>query len=158
MLRKEMLNQVRTYGVFMGVVLGMAAVLAVTSLAARGSLQRGLATELQETLDGLYPGGYVVGAEVEPRAAWGTSCAVFRLARQSEEAPPAENGILLRIPTLVGAMPAVFLHDGERVSFAGYALDCGRARGLLFGRASTQSLRYWERELAARFSGDGEEL
>ena len=142
-----MLQQLRTYGIFFGIVLGMAAVLVVASLAVRGSWERGLAETLQDALDRLQPESYVVAEPIDLRSAYETDCAAFRLSRK-DAAAQADVGILLRVPTLAGAMPAVFLRGSDgSVAFAGYAIPCGRAEPLLDARIHTKSLRYWERQL-----------
>ena len=103
----------KKYGIFFGIMAGMTAVVLCVSLLAHGSWRHGLAQTAQATLDAYFPDAYTVGDFVEIRLTMATSAAMFAVSSQDAAADRPVCCVLVRIPTVAGAEPALFLY-GQR--------------------------------------------
>lgn len=139
----------KKYGIFFGIMVGMTAVVLSVSLLAHGAWRHGLAQSAQETLDAYAPGSYAVGDFLDIRSPMATSAAVFALSSLSADA--AERPvccILVRIPTVAGAEPALFLYGPQSgVQFVGYALDMGKAGHVLNRTVQGSTIAYWQKRI-----------
>ena len=75
-----------------------------------------------------------------------TSAAVYSVIKKGQSKNEIYYGVIVRIPTITGPSPAVFLYN-ERYGtvFAGYALDAAKAANIVNERNATAIIRYWEK-------------
>ena len=146
MLKREMLLQLRTYGIFFGLLFGFATILIVLTLLVQPSWKRGLASELQTALDAYYPDTYTVGSPIDLHSLYTTGCGAYSV--HSTESAQALTAVVLRIQTLAGATPAVFLYETQQgVRFIGYVVPAGTSAAIFEKNTSIKGLQYWERQV-----------
>lgn len=159
MLDRETKNNLRIFGTFLGTLTLMTGILVAATALAKGPKDALLALDVQRVLDRYEPGGYAVGSAVELRSAFSTSAAAYSLSRAGAEGGEPCFGVIVRIPTIFGPMPAVFVCSGaEPAAFAGYAVDAAKAMDLDSTRLSRGVLGYWQRtipKILARRQSDG---
>ncbi|MBQ7159303.1 MAG: hypothetical protein IJS09_07785 [Treponema sp.] len=135
----------KRYGIFFGIAFGISAVLFCFIILAHNSWKQGLSQTVQSTLSYYYPDSYTVGEFLEVQSALSTSSAVFTL--KTKKANVKELSIfcvLVRIPTQIGAQPALFLYSPVHgVQFVGYALDSGKAERILNADVNKSIIAYW---------------
>ncbi|MDE7227267.1 MAG: hypothetical protein K2N31_02990 [Treponemataceae bacterium] len=137
----------KKYGIFFGIMAGMTAVVLCVSLLAHGSWRHGLAQTAQATLDTYFPGAYVVGDFLEIKSTMATSAAVFAV-RRADAAERPVCCVIVRIPTVAGALPALFLYEPRSgVQFVGYALDLGTAAHVLNRTVQGSTIAYWQKRI-----------
>ncbi|MDE6774351.1 MAG: hypothetical protein K2J14_06970 [Treponemataceae bacterium] len=137
----------KKYGIFFGIMAGMTAVVLCVSLLAHGSWRHGLAQTAQTTLDTYFPGAYVVGDFLEIKSTMTTSAAVFAV-RRADVAERPVCCVIVRIPTVAGALPALFLYEPrDGVQFVGYALDLGKAAHVLNRTVQGSTIAYWQKRI-----------
>lgn len=135
----------KNFLIFFGLIFGMAAILVIFSLAAGNSWKIGLAVEVQSVLYSYPDGQYTVGKNLELKSALSTSSAVYSLIKKDERKNEKYYGIIVRIPSVLGPLPAVFIYnDSKGVSFAGYAVDNGKAEETVDIRIANSIMSYWE--------------
>lgn len=139
----------KKYGIFFGIMAGMMAVVLCVSLLAHGSWRHGLAQTVQETLDAYVSDSYAVGEFLEIRSTMATSAAAFAVRpRRADAVEQPAYCVLVRIPTMTGAAPALFLYDSRSgVQFVGYALDVGKAEHVLNSTVQGSAIAYWQRQI-----------
>lgn len=148
MLDKETKNNLRIYGTFLGILVFMTFILITATLLAKNSKKTFLAADMQRVLDQYEPDGYKVGSPLALKSAFSTSAAAFTLDRQNQRQNEFYAGIIIRIPTIFGPMPAVFIcKDEEDAVFAGYAVDLAKAGGLDSQRLSRGIMNYWQKTI-----------
>ena len=139
----------KMYGIFFGILFGFSAILISLILLSRGSWRYGLSQVVQESLNVYYPDSYVVGDYHELESIVSTSTAVFSV--KSKKANTAELSaycVLIRLPTLIGAQPALFLYSQRYgVRFVGYVIDSGKAEHILNKDVSKSVITYWESQI-----------
>ena len=147
MLNKELLRPLRNFGIFLGIVCTMAAVLITLIVLARGSWNRGLALTLQELLDREQPATYTVGEALPLQSMYATSAAAYVITSADT---PRQYGVIVRIPTIAGAVPAVFICSATgNVSFVGYAVSYGHAATIFEKDSGIKNLQYWQQQVTA---------
>ena len=139
----------KKYGIFFGVIFGMTAVALCFILIARSSWRHGLAETAQETLDAYYPDSYMVGEFKEIASSLATSAALFSVKpKKANSTELSAYCVLVRMPTIVGAEPAVFLyHSHYGARFVGYALDAGKAADVLNNDVQKSVIAYWQKQI-----------
>lgn len=136
---------IKNFLVFFGMVFGMIVVLIIFSLSARNSWRAGLAVEVQNVLDSYPYGQYTVGTNLPVNSTLSTSSAVYKLIKKDDRKNEKYYGVIVRIPSMLGPLPAVFIYsENNGVFFAGYAVDNGKASATVGKRISSGILKYWE--------------
>lgn len=131
------------YAILVALASVMAALLVVSSIFSRGSWRRGLSAEVQSVLDrsGL---DYSVGEFLEQKSLMSTSSAVYRISGGAGEEGLA---VIVRVPSLIGPVPAVFVSVSGDFEFVGAAGEYGGASPLLDYRLSSGIIDYWRKVL-----------
>ena len=148
MLDNEAKKNLRIYGIFLGIFVLMTAILIVATLLSKNSKMTFLALDMQNVLDNYEPDAYSVGSPIKLESAFTTSAAAFSLECRGKNANDSYAGIIIRIPTIFGPMPAVFIcKNDEDAVFAGYAVDIAKASNLDSIRLSQGILNYWQKNI-----------
>lgn len=139
----------KKYGIFFGVMFGMTALVLCFILLARSSWRHGLAQTVQEALNISYPDSYVVGDFKEISSSLATSSAVFAVKpKKANTTELSAYAILVRMPTIAGAEPALFLYSSRYgAQFVGYALDTGKAADVLNTDVQKSAIAYWQKQI-----------
>lgn len=138
----------KKFGIFFGMIFGMCLILVVFSLLARNSWKNGLALEVQKVLDSYPDAHYTVANFMELDSGLSTSCAVYSLLKKDDNKKRAYYGVIVRIPSILGPLPAVFIYSKEEgVVFAGYAVDNGKASDTVSKDISNNIMKYWEKTI-----------
>ncbi|WP_294429962.1 hypothetical protein [uncultured Treponema sp.] len=133
------------FSVIFGMVFGMTVILAVFTLVSRNSWKASLAFEVQNVLDSYSDSQFTVSNALQLNSSFSTSAAVYSLLKKDERVAGKYYGVIVRVPSIVGPLPAVFIYrEGGGVTFAGYAIDNGKASDTVKLQLSTNVLRYWE--------------
>lgn len=136
----------RTFAVFFGIIFGMTAILVVFTLVSRTSWETGLAYDVQSVLNEYSDGEYTVGKYLHLQSAFSTSSAVYSLLKKDGNGQGRYYGVMVRIPSIVGPVPAVFVYsEKDGVQFAGYAVDMGKVGAASAISVSSGIMAYWER-------------
>lgn len=145
MLKSEIKKHSAFFGIFLGIIVVVFAVLVTVTLLARNSWKKGLSTEVQAVLNSYEKDSYTVNKFIDLNSPLATSSAVFSLIKKGAPSNSECYGIIIRIPTAAGPAPAVFVYNGGvEVLFAGFCGDFGKARGLFDIELSSENIRYWE--------------
>ena len=140
-------KNLRSYGMFLGIIVFMTAVLIFSILETRGAWQKGLAAEMQSVLDTSGDGKYIVDKFVPVDSVMSTSSAVYSLLKVGTASKDEYYGIIVRVPSIVGPVPAVFVcseHDLDNPVFIGYAGDFGKVSDMIEFKYSSGIMNYWQ--------------
>lgn len=133
------------FSIFFGIIIGMTALLIIMTLLSRNSWKNGLAQEVQNVLDSYQPSTYTVAKSLQLDSTFATSSAVFSLMKKGGQKKQGHYGIIVRMPSILGPLPGVFVYDeGGSVFFAGYAVDNGKASSTVDRHVSSTIIKYWE--------------
>ena len=133
------------FAVIFGMIFGMTVLLVVFTLISRNSWKASLALEVQNVLDTYSDSQFTVSNSLQLNSSFSTSAAVYSLLKKDERVAGKYYGVIVRVPSIVGPLPAVFIYrEGGSVSFVGYAIDNGKASETVKLQLSTNVLRYWE--------------
>lgn len=153
MLKSEIKSEIKKhsalYGIFLGIVVVAFALLTALTFASRSSWKNGLASQIQKSLNRYESETYTVNKFIEIKSPLSTSAAVYSLIKKGASQNESCYGVIIRIPSLTGPAPAVFVCDlkssGEKyVHFAGFAEDFGKAAALADARLLSSGIGYWE--------------
>lgn len=139
----------KKYGIFFGLVFGMAVILFCFVLLSRSPWKHGLAQTVQDTLNYYYPDSYMVGEYHDIESSLSTSAAVFTVKpKKANTTELSAYCVLLRIPTIAGAAPGVFLYSVRYgAHFVGYAIDIGKADDVLSFDMQKSTIHYWQKQI-----------
>jgi hypothetical protein len=145
-------NGTKTYGLFVGILAACVLLLFGLVLLTRTSWQNGLRSQAQVVLDRVYPGEYRMSAFIPLNSSFAASAAVFELLTPERivssllgtdaNVVQKQYGIILKVPTLFGPLPGVFVSDSMGiVHFAGFAFRFARfestfSKSLFYPRVS----------------------
>ena len=132
----------RIFGCFIGIIVFFLAVLVGMIKLSEKKWDSGLRESVQNVLDEKNPGIWTVGNSVPLNSPFSTSAALFEL--RSSESAEKYYALIIRITTLYGHMPAVFVYSGSKgAEFAGYSAVQGRVKKLLEENYADSSISYW---------------
>lgn len=135
----------KIFSIFFGMIFGMCMLLVIFTVLARNSWKSGLALEVQHVLDSYPEAQYTVGKYLELDSTLSTSTAVYSLLKKDDRKNQKYYGIIVRIPSILGPVPAVFVYnENTGVRFAGYAIDNGKASDTVGKQISNSVMNYWE--------------
>ncbi|MBR1535981.1 MAG: hypothetical protein IJ630_03480 [Treponema sp.] len=141
-------RSLKIFSIFFGMIFGMTAILVTLTLASRSSWKLGLAFEMQQVLERYDEGTYTVGKNIPLSSNISTSAAVYSLLKKDMKANERHFGVIVRIPSILGPVPAVFIYSEKNkksdIKFAGYALDNGKATSMIKIQSSSNVMKYWE--------------
>ena len=131
----------RIFGCFIGIIVFFIAVLTGMIKLSEKKWTSGLKNAVQNVLDENEPGVWKVGNSIPLDSAFSTSAGLFEL--RSTESAEKNCVLIIRIATLYGHMPAVFIYSNRGVRFEGYAAVHGRVKKLLEEKYADSSISYW---------------
>lgn len=133
------------FSIFFGIVFGMTVLLVTFTLVSRNSWKNTLALEVQHVLDSYPDGTYTVSRNLTLNSSLSTSAVIYSLLKKDGRSNQKYYAILVRIPSILGPLPAVFIYnEKDGVSFAGYAIDNGKASACVERQLSSMVMKYWE--------------
>ncbi|MCR5725487.1 MAG: hypothetical protein K6G80_10420 [Treponema sp.] len=159
--KQEMMRMFRKYAIFAGLVVGMVSILLTVTILSRSSWQQGIALSLQDTLNARYSDVYAVEDGLVIPSPFSTSAAVYNLTakKAGSSALLHQYGIIVRIPTIAGPAPAVFLYsDDAGVVFVGYALHYGKAKSVFENAVGLKIIQYWQKQVYTILKSAGVEV
>ena len=143
-LDSETKKILKNFSVFFGMIFGMTVILVTFTLLSRASWRNGLALELQHVLDSYPDAQYTVSKNLRVDSTFSTSAVVYSLLKK-DEGKNAHYGVIVRIPSMLGPLPAVFVYEEKSgVVFAGYAIDNGKAGETVSVEIASNVMKYWE--------------
>lgn len=111
--------KLRNYGILVGVLIVMILIMVLMSLLSRNSWNLGLEDALDEKLEQVSPGTYQIQQNYPLRTGFGTSAIAFELSQTNKK--NASYAVVIRIATLYGPYPAVFICEADStVDFIGF--------------------------------------
>ena len=136
---KKLLKQ---YGIFAGVLLGMFALLILVIVFSENKWRTGLKSRIEQVLEKEEPAKWSVGDYVEIKAPVALSAACFQARRK--DTGTKGYVLMLRIETLYGPFPAVFVYDEKKSAhFVGiYGLN-GRVRDIIGTGKNDARINFW---------------
>lgn len=145
----------KIYGIASGILLVMAAILAVMIFASARSWQNGLRQKTAEVLEREEPGIWSVGDFVKINSPFSLSCACYKLRKKS--GGEKTYAVILRISTIYGPFPAVFTctKDGD-AHFVGFSGLNGRIADLSKQDKADMHIQYWTNRIAKIIDLDSE--
>lgn len=136
----------RGYGIFFGIILSFMLILALFGKLAAGRWERGLRQSVATVLDEKQAGAWRLGAAVRIKTPLAMGAAAYRATRVEDGADAF--AVILRVQTLFGPLPAVFVQTGEEpAAFIGFASVHGRVAVLLDSFAASPRISYWRRKI-----------
>ena len=130
------------YGILSGIVTVMFAVLFASVLLTRGRWYSGLADAVQYVLSKDPRSQYKVAEPLVLDSVLSVSSAVFSLDDSADVA------VIVRVPTMYGPYPGVFVYDGARAEFKGFACLSGVVQEQFTGAMPDVRIEYWSRQAA----------
>lgn len=114
---------------------------------AKGFGKTGLKAKIEQTLEIYEPDSYTVGDFVKLKSHLSAETAVFkcRKARGGQTL----YAVILRMSTLAGPCPAVFVCSQNSADFAGFAIDNGKAEAILNPSFNELHIQYWKDSLSS---------
>lgn len=144
-LDSETKKILKNFSIFFGMIFGMTAILVTFTLLSRSSWRNGLALEMQHVLDSYPETHYTVSKNLRIDSTFSTSAAVYSLLKRDERRNEKHYGVIVRIPSVLGPLPAVFVYEEKSgVFFAGYAIDNGKAGETVSVEIASNVMKYWE--------------
>ncbi|MBO4533262.1 MAG: hypothetical protein J5726_06140 [Treponema sp.] len=147
------------YAFFLLILVFVFGILIYPVLASKKSWSVNLGNSVQKVLDEYENGRYKVTGAVEINKPITTSCAAYTV--NDTTANKTVNAIIIRITTLYGPLPAVFIYDpsaySDKVVFAGYSSLHGRVRTQLTYDSPDKRREYWQKKVPDIFEGGGED-
>ena len=146
-------RQLRDYGIFLGLLIFMFAVLFALTIFSRRNWEDGLKAQVSAVLEREMPSEYDVGRFEMIDSPLATSAACYHVLAKSDG--KAKFAAIIRIATIYGPEPGVFLIDENGASFVGFALLDSEASERIEQAAEKSQLLYWKTELSRIFASDG---
>lgn len=144
-IASETKKNLKTFSIFFGIIIGMTIILITATLLSRNSWRSGLGLEMQKVLDSYSHGKYTVGKYVPIESNLSASTAVYTLVKKDGNKSLKHYGVIARIPSMLGPLPAVFIYnERDNVIFVGYAVDNGKAQPTVEMAVSNNIIKYWE--------------
>ena len=101
------------YGIFCGILVAMLGILILFTLLSRNSWKKTLAFEVQQVLQENSANNYQVGEKLQLASLFETVCAVFHLSSDNARDTKQFYGVIIRITTIYGPLPAVYVYDSK---------------------------------------------
>ena len=136
----------RGYGIFFGMLLLFMLILMLLGKVSAGRWESGLRRSVAAVLDEKQAGVWTLEDAVEITTPLSMGAAAYRATRAEDGAEAV--AVILRVQTLFGPLPAVFMQTGEEpAAFIGFASVHGRIAELLDAFAVSPRISYWRRKI-----------
>lgn len=134
------------YAYFLGVLVVVFGILIYSVVLSRRSWVNNLRTSVEKVLNENEPDMWAVGKVRNIENPFSLNCVCY----ESRYKKTGENFtvVLIRVSTLYGPLPAVFLYDdNENVSFVGYSSLHGRISNQIKNHPSDKRINYWKKKI-----------
>lgn len=136
---------------FLAIALVLFSLLILMIFVARDTWDMRLQKRVTQTIERLYPGEYVAGNKLVLEGPYATSAAAYELVPVSSQKTGPLYGVIIRIATLYGPLPAVYRYSpnsgAEFIGFAVFDPHIGKEAAITESlRNSVQVLR-WEKRI-----------
>lgn len=132
----------RIYGCFLGILVVLFMSLWGINLITKQKWESGLKKNIQTVITANLPDNWILGNPVPLNSPYATSACLFEL--RNKDNAEKYYAIIIRITTLYGHMPAVFIYNkSSGPVFVGYSAVQGRIKRLLEENNSDSSISYW---------------
>lgn len=140
-------------GFFLAVSLVLLGILVLMTLASRGSWDRLLQRRVSQTIERLYPGEYVAGNRLPLQGPYATSAAAYELVPVSSQRTGPVYGVIVRIATLYGPLPAVYRYSAatgaEFIGFAVFDPHIGKEAAITESLRNSVQVSRWRGRIPA---------
>lgn len=138
------------FAFFISVVIILFGLLVLMIFATRNTWDKRLQKRVVQTIDRLYPGEYVAGDKVSLQGPYSTSIAAYELIPVSNQSQDSVYGVIIRIASLYGPLPAVYKYStatgSEFIGFSVFDSHVGKEAAITESlRNSVQVLRWKKR-------------
>ncbi len=150
-------KQLIQYGIFVGMLFLVFFILMLATLAGRESWAYGLRGQVAEVLGRSdVEINFSLGQLEAVNSPFAVSLAAFPLIEDDGQQPAGRHAVIIRIPTLFGPVPAVYLYEeGQKTAtFIGFATLNGRVAGIVEANARYTQIAYWGKRIPAIFEKD----
>lgn len=141
------------YAFFLLILVIVFGILIYPVLASKKSWATNLGNSVQKVLDEYQEGNYKVTAPVEITKPVATSCAGYNVNDAKNNR--TVYAIIIRVTTLYGPLPGVFIYDpaavSDKVIFAGYSNLHGRVNTQLSTNFPDKRREYWQKKIPEIF-------
>lgn len=140
-------ENLRVYGIFFGFIVVMTVILILLVSFSRDSWKKGLAVDIQNVLNENNENSYIVDKYVTVDSLISTSSAVYTLLKVGANPSEKYYGIIMRVPSIIGPVPAVFVCSASNVNdlqFIGYSGDYGKTNDMIDFKISSGIMNYWK--------------
>ena len=132
----------RVFGIFIAVITFFFLVIVSLVMISRNPYEKKLANEIQVVLDEYNPNKWTVGEKIDLKSSFSYSGAMYHLV--SKNGSDKNYAVLIRINTLYGPLPAVFVYNKNKgTEFIGFQGLHGRVKNILLSNYSSIRLKYW---------------
>ncbi|AEE16805.1 hypothetical protein [Treponema brennaborense] len=139
------------YGLCMAVIVVLFVLVFVLALFSRQAWNGGLQKQLVSVLSQSHPGEYIVSDPLPIDNPFSVSAAAYQLMPVSSAARGTRYGVIIRIPTLYGSLPGVFVYTenagAEFVGIAGFSEDSAKEQAVAASLADSVQISRWEKRI-----------
>lgn len=136
------------YGFFLALIFTMALVVTPLIILNRSFVIHSYSLNIQKTLDEKFPDEYRVGNNIKINSPFSVNGAVFELNNAKNRKLEKTYVIIIRINTIYGPKPAIFIHkDGQDSTFVGYGLDQGKVSSSISSTDNDINIIYWKSKI-----------
>lgn len=136
---------------FLVVVLVLFGILVLMTFASRDVWDKGLQRRVSQTIDRLYPGEYVSGNKLVLQGPYATSAAAYELVPVSNQTIGPVYGVIVRIATLYGPLPAVYRYSttagAEFIGFAVFDSHIGKEAAITESLRNSVQVSRWKKRI-----------
>ncbi len=144
--KNKIIEKLKIYGIFLGIIVFLFLISVLMIFASRSSWQKGLKNEVQTVLREKSLTQYTVSDFIKIDSSISYSAAVFHL--KSSTGSDKNYAVIVRINSLYGPLPAVFLYNKNRgTEFVGLASVHGRIQKIFEESQSSIRLEYWNKKV-----------
>lgn len=134
-------------GILFGAFIVVSAILVSMIFLSKGFKNSALKENIEQTLETYASGEYKVGNYVELKSQLSNEAVVFECSKSKKDSTKL-YAVILRISTLAGASPAVFVCSKYDCTFAGFAIENGKVSRLLNPDFREIHIDYWQNSLS----------
>lgn len=129
-----------------GAFLLVASFLVAFIFLARNSWTSGLRENVIETVEEYEKGEWKIGEKIDFKSSLSTSSAVYKCTKVKNDGNEY-FAVIIRITSIAGPLPAVFICKKNDSRFIGYALQNGKLSNILTEQFSPSHIKFWQNKL-----------
>ncbi|MBO5123731.1 MAG: hypothetical protein J6C11_01255 [Spirochaetaceae bacterium] len=148
-------------GFFLAVMLLLFSLLALMVFCAKDTWDKRLQKRVAQTIERLYPGEYVAGNKVPLQGPHATSMAAYELVPVSSQTTGPVYGVIVRVATLFGPLPAVFRYTPqvgtEFIGFAVFDSHLGKEAAITESLRNSMQVARWKKRIPRLLGSEGKD-